>query len=63
MVGPCDVVSTQFGLHLIMVVDRKAGKTGVKFEEAKDDVKDVFAGRLRESLCSDLRNKAKIESK
>jgi parvulin-like peptidyl-prolyl isomerase len=58
-----DVVSTQFGLHLIMVVDRKAGKTGVKFEEAKDDVKDVFAGRLRESLCSDLRNKAKIESK
>src|SRR5262249_53719877 len=58
-----DVVFTQFGMHLILAVDRKSGKTGIKFEDAKDDVKDVYAGRLRESLCGQLRNKAKIEMK
>jgi parvulin-like peptidyl-prolyl isomerase len=58
-----DVVTTQFGLHLILAVDRKPGKTDVKFEDAKDDVKDVFAGRLRENLCEQLRAKAKIVTK
>jgi parvulin-like peptidyl-prolyl isomerase len=52
-------VKTQFGYHLILATDRKAGKD-VKFEEVKEDVKDVFAERLRESLCGELRPKAKI---
>ncbi|MBL8799348.1 MAG: peptidylprolyl isomerase [Planctomycetia bacterium] len=55
-----DVVQTQFGLHLILVTDRKAGKAGVKFEEAKDEVKDVLAGRLRENICEQMRARAKI---
>jgi peptidyl-prolyl cis-trans isomerase C len=58
-----DVVTTQFGLHLILAVDRKPGKADVKFEDAKDDVKDIFAGRLRENLCEQLRTKAKIVTK
>jgi parvulin-like peptidyl-prolyl isomerase len=58
-----DVVQTQFGLHLILAIDQKAGKTAVKFEETKDDVKEIFAGRLREQLCEQLRAKAKINMK
>jgi peptidyl-prolyl cis-trans isomerase C len=55
-----DVVQTQFGLHLILVTDRKQGKAGVKFEEAKDEVKDVLASRLRENICEQMRSRAKI---
>lgn len=55
-----DVVQTQFGLHIIMPIDRRAGKPGMKFEEAKDDVKDIYAGRLREKLVEQLRGSAKI---
>jgi len=58
-----DVVATQFGYHLIMVLDRKAGKTGVKFEDAKEDVKDVFATRMREAIINQQKPKAKIEMK
>jgi peptidyl-prolyl cis-trans isomerase C len=58
-----DVVQTQFGLHLILMTDRKAGKPDVKFEEVKDDIKEVFAFRLREGLSKELRQKAKIVMK
>jgi peptidyl-prolyl cis-trans isomerase C len=58
-----DVVATQFGFHVILATGRQAGKAGIKFEDAKEDVKDVFAGRLRESLCNQLRPKAKVEIK
>jgi peptidyl-prolyl cis-trans isomerase C len=58
-----DVVTTQFGQHLILAIEHKPGKTGIKFEDAKEEVKDVLAGRLRESLCDELRAKAKIEAK
>ncbi len=54
-----DVVPTQFGQHLILTVDRKAGKE-TKFEDVKDDVKDVYAGRLREAILAQQRPKAKI---
>lgn len=54
-----DVVSTQFGYHLIMVKDRKAG-TPTKFDEAKDDVKEVYGDRLHEELAARLRQTAKI---
>lgn len=54
-----DVVTTQFGHHLILVTDRKPGRD-VKFEMVKDDVKEVFGDRLRDSLITQLRPASKI---
>jgi peptidyl-prolyl cis-trans isomerase C len=54
-----DVITTQFGYHLILVTDRRPGKEP-KFEEVKDDVKEIFLERLREGLCTQLRQTAKI---
>jgi peptidyl-prolyl cis-trans isomerase C len=54
-----DVVTTQFGHHLILVVERRAGKEA-KFDEAREDVKDVYVDRLREAICSQLRPGATI---
>jgi parvulin-like peptidyl-prolyl isomerase len=54
-----DVVITQFGQHLILATDRRAGKE-TKFEEVKDVVKEVYRDKLRESLCVQLRPRAKI---
>jgi peptidyl-prolyl cis-trans isomerase C len=55
-----DVVPTQFGVHLILVTDRKAG-LDVKFDDIKDDVRDEFCDRLREQLVAKIKPKAKIE--
>jgi parvulin-like peptidyl-prolyl isomerase len=55
-----DPVQTQFGVHLILVTDRKQG-LDVKFEEIKEDVKEEFCDRLREQLIAKLRPQAKIE--
>ncbi|MBY0528205.1 MAG: peptidylprolyl isomerase [Gemmataceae bacterium] len=54
------VVTTQFGHHLILTTERRPGAEK-KFEEVKDDVKDVYAGRLRESLIAQQRQSAKIQ--
>jgi parvulin-like peptidyl-prolyl isomerase len=54
------VVTTRFGQHLILALERRTGAKELKFDDVKEDVKDVFAGRLRESLVVDLRPKAKI---
>ncbi len=54
-----DVVETQFGYHLILVTARKAGQA-TRFEEVKEDVKEVYCARLRESLVAQLRTNAKI---
>jgi parvulin-like peptidyl-prolyl isomerase len=54
-----DPVATQFGLHLILVTERKQGKP-VKYEEVKDEVKDVFAERMRDALLAQLRPQAKV---
>jgi peptidyl-prolyl cis-trans isomerase C len=54
-----DVVTTQFGHHLILVTEHKAGKEP-KFDEVKMDVKEIFVERLRESLCNQLRQSAKV---
>jgi peptidyl-prolyl cis-trans isomerase C len=54
-----DVVTTQFGQHLILVTDRRPGRA-TKFEEVKDVVKEVFAERLRDSLAARLRPTAQI---
>jgi peptidyl-prolyl cis-trans isomerase C len=57
-----DVVKTQFGCHLILVTDRKAGHE-VKFEDkaVKAAVKDVYGDRLREAVIAAMRPRAKIE--
>ncbi|GIW78924.1 MAG: hypothetical protein KatS3mg105_0731 [Gemmatales bacterium] len=54
-----DVVTTQFGHHLILVTERRPGKD-ITFEEAKPGVLDYFADQLRVSLIEQLRPKAKI---
>jgi peptidyl-prolyl cis-trans isomerase C len=54
-----DVVKTQFGYHLILVTDRKPGRD-VKFEDVKDDVKELYCERLREAVVTPLRQKAQI---
>ena len=54
-----DPVQTPFGYHLILVTAHKAGQP-TKYEELKEEVKDVFASRTREALVAQLRPTAKI---
>ncbi len=56
-----DVVKTQFGYHLILVTERKPGRD-VKFEDGniKDDVKEVFCEKLRESVAAQVRARSTI---
>jgi peptidyl-prolyl cis-trans isomerase C len=54
-----DVVTTQYGYHLILVTERKPGKQP-KFEDIKDDVHEVYTERLREALIAQLRPSARI---
>ncbi|MFO0846762.1 MAG: peptidylprolyl isomerase [Gemmataceae bacterium] len=55
-----DPVQTPFGYHLILVTERRPGRD-VKFEEAKEAVKEVYFERLREGLAAQLRKKAAIK--
>jgi peptidyl-prolyl cis-trans isomerase C len=55
-----DVVTTDFGLHLIQVTDRKPGE-GSQFERVQEEVRDCFLDEMRQTLIADLRAKAKIE--
>ena len=54
-----DVVQTQFGVHLILLTERKPGLE-VKFADVKDDVKDEFCDRLREQVVAKLKPRANI---
>jgi parvulin-like peptidyl-prolyl isomerase len=54
-----DPVQSPFGYHLILVTARKPGQT-TKFEEVKEEVKEIFCNRLREELVGKLRESAKI---
>jgi peptidyl-prolyl cis-trans isomerase C len=55
-----DVVHTSFGYHLILVTDRKPGRE-IKFEDVKDEVKEVFIERLRDAVAAQRRPKAEIK--
>jgi peptidyl-prolyl cis-trans isomerase C len=55
-----DVVATEFGYHLILVTARKPG-TPKKFDEVKEDVKLLYAMKLREAVLAQMKPKAKIE--
>lgn len=52
-------IQTQFGWHLILCTGKKAGQA-VKFEDVKDEVRDIYCGRLREEIAAKLRQTAKI---
>jgi hypothetical protein len=54
-----DIVTTQFGYHLILTIDRKPGKE-VKFEEIKNIVKAVYCDQLHDQLSAQLRQKANV---
>jgi parvulin-like peptidyl-prolyl isomerase len=54
-------VETQFGLHLLLLLDRKPGKE-VKFDDVKDEVKEVYGEKLREAVVAQMRKSAKIET-
>lgn len=54
-----DVVVTEFGYHLILVTDRKVGMQR-KFEEVKEDVRTLFAMRLREAVIAQMKPRAQI---
>jgi len=55
-----DPVGTEFGYHLILVVDSKPGKT-VKYEDVKTRVQDVYSERLREAVIAGYKGQKKIE--
>jgi parvulin-like peptidyl-prolyl isomerase len=54
-----DVVATEFGYHLILVTARKEG-VKKKFEEVKEDVRMLYAMRLREAVIGQMKPKAQI---
>lgn len=54
-----DVVPTEFGYHLILVTARKQG-TPKKFEDVKEDVRMLYAMRLREAVINQMKPKAQI---
>jgi parvulin-like peptidyl-prolyl isomerase len=54
-----DVVKTQWGYHLILVTARQPGKE-TKFEDVKDEVKEVYCARLRDEMARRLRPTARI---
>ncbi len=59
-----DVVTTQFGYHVIKVIDHKPGRT-VPFEEAEAKIKEYLGGQKkmqhRDAFIAELKKKAKIE--
>ncbi|MBA4064667.1 MAG: hypothetical protein C0501_13325 [Isosphaera sp.] len=54
-----DVVVTEFGHHLILVTARKQG-VAKKFDEVKEDVRMLYAMRLREAVVAQMKPKAQI---
>jgi peptidyl-prolyl cis-trans isomerase C len=52
-------VQTPFGYHLILVTGRKPG-AATKFEDVKEEVREIYCQRLRDNLVAQLRPTAKI---
>jgi peptidyl-prolyl cis-trans isomerase C len=55
-----EVVTTDFGVHLILATDRRPG-TPSTFEQAEDDVRDCVLDELRQSTLAELRRAAKVD--
>jgi peptidyl-prolyl cis-trans isomerase C len=56
------VVTTDYGYHLILATDRKAGITSA-FEQVTDDVRDCLLEEIRQTTLLELRRTAKIDIK
>jgi peptidyl-prolyl cis-trans isomerase C len=54
-------VQTQFGAHLILVTAKKPGQD-VKFDQVKEEVREVYCNRLRDHLVAQLRKAATIQT-
>jgi parvulin-like peptidyl-prolyl isomerase len=54
-----DPVQTPFGFHLILVTARKTGQA-TKFEDVKEEVREVYCNNLRDGLVAQQRKVAKI---
>jgi parvulin-like peptidyl-prolyl isomerase len=54
-----DVVASEFGYHLILVTAREQG-SAKKFDDVKEDVRYLYAMRLREAVVSQMKPKAQI---
>jgi len=57
-----DVVVSPFGMHLILAIGRKPGQP-VSYDKVKDEVREVYCGILRDQLCTQLRQNAKVTIK
>jgi peptidyl-prolyl cis-trans isomerase C len=55
-----DVVTTDFGLHLVLVTDRKAG-TATTYEQVADEVHECALEDLRQATLLELRKAAKVD--
>jgi peptidyl-prolyl cis-trans isomerase C len=55
-----DVVQTEFGFHLIKVVDRKAGQPA-NFDKIKDGVREAYVDDLRQAIMDQQRKTAQIQ--
>ena len=53
-------VRTEYGYHIIKVLERKAGKP-TKYEEMKDAVFAVYADEMKIRILDEMRKKAKVE--
>ena len=56
------VVTTDYGCHLILVTDRNAGVTA-DYEQVKEDVRDCLLEEIRQNTLLELRRIAKVEVK
>ncbi len=55
-----DIVQTEGSLHLIKLIDRKAG-TPTALDEVKEDVRSICAGELCQAVIAEQRRVARIE--
>lgn len=54
-----DVVTSEYGYHLITVTEKKPGKA-VKYEDIQREVRECFETEVRQQLLANLRKKAKV---
>lgn len=55
-----DIIETQFGYHVILCIEKKAGKADLKFADIKDQVREVYGERLKMVMVPQLRQRAQI---
>lgn len=54
-----EIVETQFGYHVILCIEKKPGKD-VKFEDLKEQVREVYGEKLKQVMVPQLRQRAQI---